>query len=232
MPGIKELEKLKFIVEIPEKYRFTKDSTGVWQVHFEKYFDAPVEAQAQQVLEMPIEEVSVLEGRLIGHGVSKSQARRFVSEFDDELIESQLEALEFLLVKGGNAAPSNRGGWLSKAISENYGPPKGFKSRSQLEHEAHERAETVRKREEQRRAKRAADDLLKADSNAREEANAKRTDAYLGSLKPEEREQVENEALKNNPFKMTRIGSAFRAAIIQEYILELLSKLESESETL
>lgn len=228
MPGIRELEELKFIAAIPEKNRFTKDSAGVWQVHFERYVEAQAEAQPQQVLEMKVEDVSVLEGRLIGHGVSKSQARRFVSEFDDERIETQLEALEFLLAKGGDAAPVNRGGWLSKAITENYGPPKGFKSRAQLEQEAHERAETLRKKEELRRKKKLAEEERQADEKAKEEANTRKAEAYLASLTPQERERVENDAVKDSPFNMTRVGSAFRTAIIQGHVLRLLAKLAAE----
>ena len=155
-----------------------------------------------------------------------------MSEYDDELIEIQLEALEFLLSKGDSAAPVNRGGWLSKAISENYGPPKGFKSRSQLEREAQERAETLRKREENKRVRKVEGDSRKAHAAAVEESNNKKSEAYLASLTKEEREKVEIEAVKNAPFKMARVGSAFRAAIIQEYVLKLLASLDAESEEL
>ena len=229
MPGIKELEDLKFIATMPEKNRFTKDSAGIWQVHFERYFEAPTDTQQQpqQVLDMKVEDVSVLEGRLIGHGVSKSQARRFVSEFDDDRIEIQLEALEFLLAKGGETAPVNRGGWLSKAITENYGPPKGFKSRAQLEQEAHERAETLRKKEEQRRKKKLEEDARQADEKAREEANTKKAETYLASLTPQERQKVENDALSDSPFA-NREGSPFRRSVIQSHVLRLLAKLEAQ----
>jgi len=73
-----------------------------------------------------IEELTPLEGRLIGHGVSRSQARKLVSEYDDTRIEAQLESLEFLLLRGGENVPINRGGWLVKAIAENYSAPRGF----------------------------------------------------------------------------------------------------------
>lgn len=227
MPGIKELEALKFISAIPEKKRFTKDSAGVWQVHFERYFEAPIETPAQPVLEMKIEDVSVLEGRMIGHGVSKSQARRFVSEFDNDRIEIQLEALEFLLAKGGDSAPVNRGGWLSKAIVENYGPPKGFKSRAQLEQEAHERAETLRKKEEQRRKKRIEDEARQADEKAREAAENRRIEAYMASLTLQERQKIENDATADSPFA-NREGSVFRKAVINSHVLKLLKELEKQ----
>jgi hypothetical protein len=66
----------------------------------------------------------------------------------------------------------------------------------------------------QRRTKKVVDDERKAEINARDGVTARRSEAYLGSLKPDECTQVENEAIKNNPFKMTRAGSAFRVAII------------------
>jgi type IV secretory pathway VirB4 component len=133
-----------------------------------------------------------------------------------------------LLAKGGDAAPVNRGGWLSKAITENYGPPKGFKSRAQLEQEAHERAETLRKKEELRRKKKLAEEERQADEKAKEEANTRKAEAYLASLTPQERERVENDAVKDSPFNMTRVGSAFRTAIIQGHVLRLLAKLAEE----
>ncbi len=70
----------------------------------------------------------------------------------------------------------------------------------------------------------------KADADAREEANNSKVEGYLSSLTNEERERIETEAVKNNPFKMTRVGSAFRAAIIQEHVLKLLEILENETE--
>lgn len=225
MPGIKELEANQFITAMPEKNRFTKDSSGIWQVNFERYKASPSDSSAQPVLEMEVEDVSVLEGRLIGHGVTKSQARRLVSEYDNERIEIQLEALEFLLARGGDSAPTNRGGWLAKAIAENYGPPKGFKSRAQLELELHERAETLRKKKEQRRKIEQAKQAKQQEEKDKEAAENQKIENFLASLTSQERQKLENEALADSPFA-NREGSIFRKAVIHSYALKILQELE------
>ena len=99
LKAIQELESINYIRGMSPTERFTKNSTGTWEVHFEKQ---PLsEEQEQGTLTIEIEEVSPLEGRLIGHGMNRSQARKIVSEYDDTRIEAQLEALEFLLLRGG-----------------------------------------------------------------------------------------------------------------------------------
>lgn len=225
LSGIQELEQRKFIVEIPAEQRFTKDPAGVWQVHFERFTEDA--KREQPVLDFKVEDLGVLEGRLVGHGVTQAQARRLVSEYDDPRIETQLDALEFLLAKGGATAPENRAGWLVKAITENYGPPRGFKSREQLEHEARERAETLRSKEEARRAKKIAEYAQKQAEEARQAENEKRVTAYLASLSDAERAALEAEALRDTPQSLGRIGSPMRRAMIHAHVLRLLEKTGS-----
>lgn len=228
LPAIKELEQNKFIVERDPDDRFTKDPAGVWQVHFERYIERDEDAAEQQSLEIKVEDVGVLEGRLIGHGVTLAQARRLVSEFDDERIESQLDALEFLLAKGGETAPQNRGGWLVKAVSENYGPPRGFKTRAQIAHEAQERAERLKAKEEARLKKQTQEAAQKAVEEAKREEEERRVETYLASLTDQERGKLEADALKDSPLAFGRVGSPFRRAIIHTHVLELLTKLDHD----
>ena len=228
LPAIKELEEQKFIFPKEPEDRFTKDPAGVWQVHFEEYVESGEEEQ--QSLEIRVEDVGVLEGRLIGHGVSHAQARRLVSEYDDERIESHLDALEFLLAKGGESAPQNRAGWLVKAITENYGPPRGFKTRAQVAHEAQERAERAKAKDEARRKKQLTEEAKQASEAERQAADDKRVETYLSSLTDKEREQVESDALKDSPLMVGRTGSPFRRSIIHCYVLELLAKLDASTD--
>jgi hypothetical protein len=111
LKAIQELESINYIRTLPPLERFTKNSAGTWEVHFEKNL-LPSEESEQGALMIEIEELTPLEGRLIGHGVSKSQARKLVSEYDD----TRIEALEFLLLKGGEVVPTNRGGGSSKPL--------------------------------------------------------------------------------------------------------------------
>jgi hypothetical protein len=79
----------------------SRKTVGTWEVHFER--QPQVEEQEQTTLEIEVEELSPLAGRLVGHGASRSQARKLISEYDDTQIEVQLEALEFLLARGGES---------------------------------------------------------------------------------------------------------------------------------
>ena len=132
-----------------------------------------------------------LHRRLIGHGVSRSQARKLVSEHDDGKIEAQLEALEFLLLRGGEGVPTNRGGWLVKAIAENYSAPRGFKSSAQLADENRQKAEKARERQEAARRRKAEEEADEARKSADWEKNQNRIREYLRSLSPPQRTEVE-----------------------------------------
>jgi hypothetical protein len=221
--GIVELEDALFIVRCPESERFTKDFSGTWQVHFERYVD-PKTAVVQPDLGLVVDDVSVLEGRLIGHGVSKAQARRLISEHDDARIEHQLDALEFHLAKGGDNAPKNRAGWLVKAINEDYPAPKGFKSRVQIQQEAATRAtHQKRKLEVEARKQQAQIQRQQADESAYQAQQA-RVDAYLKTLTPQALAELEKKALEGTPAAVGRSGSPLRAAAIRSHVLELLGK--------
>lgn len=225
LPGIIELEKHKFIFPKSPEDRFTKDPTGVWQVHFERYIEGD---DRQQELVIEVEDIGLLEGRLIGHGVSKAQSRRLVSEYDDERVESQLDGLEFLLAKGGEGAPENRAGWVVKAITENYGPPRGFKPRAQIAHEAQERAEKAKAKEESLRKKKLSQEMDKVSEKEREAMETEKVETYLASLNAKERDALERDALKDSPNAVGRVSSPFRRAVVHTYVLELLAKLEKD----
>ena len=218
--GIRELENIGYIKAISLEERFTKNGVGKWEVHFER--GSPAEDQEQGTPAIEIEEMAPLEGRLIGHGVSRTQARKLMSEYDHGRIQMQLEALEFLLERGGEAAPSNRGGWLVKAIGENYSPPRGFKSSIQLAEENRQKAETAKRKLEAARRKKTEDEAARARASADWEKNQSRIRDYLKSLTPEKRTKLEVDALTASPFGRGQISPRVRQNIIDNYILDIL----------
>jgi Replication initiator protein A len=220
LKAIEELESMGYIKTLSPLERFTKDSAGRWEVHFERQPQA--EELDQTTLEIEVEELSALEGRLVGHGVSRSQARKLISESEDSRIEVQLEALEFLLARGGESAPTNRGGWLVKAISENYSLPRGFKSSAQLAEENRQKAERAKERQEAARRKRAEEQAEEACANAKWEKNQIRIQEYLDSQGQEERLAVEIAALTASPLGRGQISPRLRQTIIDQYILDIL----------
>jgi hypothetical protein len=177
--------------------RFTKDSVSKWEVHFER--QPSPEEQEQTTLAIEVEELSPLEGRLVGHGVTRSQARKLVSEYDGPRIEVQLEALEFLLVRGGESAPISRRGWLVKAIMENYTAPRGFKSSAQLTEENRQKAQKAKERQEVARRIKAEEEEQRALDSADREKDQGRIRGYLESLTQEERLEIEIAAIRASP---------------------------------
>jgi hypothetical protein len=221
LKAIQELESINYIRTLPPLERFTKNSAGTWEVHFEKNL-LPSEESEQGALMIEIEELTPLEGRLIGHGVSKSQARKLVSEYDDTRIEAQLEALEFLLLKGGDVVPTNRGGWLVKAIAENYSAPRGFKSSAQLADENRQKAEKARERQEALRRRKAEEEADEARKNADWENNRARVREYLQSLSQPKRTEVEIAALEASTIGRGQLSPRVRQNIIDVYVLDIL----------
>jgi hypothetical protein len=221
LKAIQELESIGYIKILAPLERFTKDNGGTWEVHFERQL--PAEAQVQTTLEIEAEELSPLEGRLVGHGVSRSQARKLVSEYDDARIEVQLEVLEFLLIRGGKSAPENRGGWLVKAIEENYSLPRGFKSSAQLAQENRQKAEKAKERQEAPRLKKAEEEAAVVQENAEWEKDQTRIREYFQSLGPEKRTAVEIAALTASSIGRGQISSRLRQSIIDKYVLNILN---------
>jgi hypothetical protein len=220
LPALQELQEARFIVSVPPELRFTKDTVGKWHIHFEH--SSPSEDSAPSV--EAVEDISLNEGRLLSHGVVRSQAKRLVAEFDEERIERQLDALEYLLGRK-DGAPENRAGWLVKAIEDDYGLPRGFKTRQQLEREAKEKAERARDRGIQARRRVRGGDSSKADgdgSSAQFKQEQEQVEAYLKRLSPQQREQLESDAIAKSPLNNGRLPMLVRQTIIYNHVVSLL----------
>lgn len=226
LPAVKELESVGFIQPLPLEKRFTKNGVGKWEVHFSRPgmgVPEPIPNPEQDAFVLEVEEVTPLEGRLVGHGITRTQARKLVAGYDRERIQTQLDALEFLLGKGGGLAPTNRGGWLIKAISENYGMPRGFKSRPQLAEEARQRAEKAKTKENQARLIKAEQEAHHTHENAHWAKDQARIRRHLASLTPETRAELEASALKASPFGRMTISDKLRRATIDNFVLDFLN---------
>jgi hypothetical protein len=231
LPGIRELETIKFIRPRDSKQRFTKDLNGIWHIHFERY----VESQSLKRDGLNLKEAITpnappptqnttersLEERLIAHGVTRSKALKIVAEFDRERIELQINALEFLVSTDGQSAPANKGGWLVKAITEDYHPPAGFKTPEQIAKEAQEHAEKLRRQMESAQKHEALKKLLEAQADAELKERQARARAYLETLSEKDREELEERALRGHG-DPSSYGKMYRQAHIDNYALRIL----------
>ena len=220
MPAVEELEKAGFLYQCPPSDRFTK-MLGVWEVHFERGNKSEEPSRGedpQTLLAIEVEDLTPTEGRLVGHGMTKNQARKLASEFDDEEVNGQVDALEYLLSKG-QTIPDNRGGWLVKAITEQYTPPKGFKSKKQREGELREKDEKAKAKEEARKRREIKNEAEAAAREREQEAEVEKVAKYLRSLPETERREVEMAALKSSPLTRGRLGAGEAGALLRETII-------------
>jgi primosomal protein N' len=126
----------------------------------------------------------------VGHGVSRSQARKLISEYDDSQIENSTGSLGILARTGRGVRANKPWRWLVKAIVENYSMPRGFKSSTQLAEENRQKAEKAKERQEAARRKKAEEQAEQARANERWEKEQRRIREYLESLGSEERLKV------------------------------------------
>lgn len=131
-PAIDELVKLGFLVDAEESERFTRIAHGVYQIHFQR-------ASRENIGELPLSGSKKqrasnrqLIKELTDHGMTSSTARKIVEDekIDDKRIREKLEMLQWYLEKDREEAPKNPGGWLAKAIRDDYSPPAGFKTQA------------------------------------------------------------------------------------------------------
>lgn len=220
MPGIEELEKACFIKARSAKERFSKSRVGIWEVVFERY---EMES-GQSSLSIDIDEITPLEGRLVGHGVSRNQAAKLVSEYDSSVIEDQIDALEYLLAKKGATIPNNCAGWLVKAIAEKYSTPRGFKNKEAIEAEAKKKAERLALAAERKREQELAEQRRREKQEAAYEEEERKIKAFLGERSLEERQEIEQRALRSSPAGKGRISGAMRDVIIHDFVLKLIEE--------
>jgi hypothetical protein len=221
MPGIEELEAARFIKTVHPKRRFTKSRIGVWEICFERYVEEKAD-QADFVME--VDDISPLEGRLVGHGMSRNQAAKLVSEYDDLAIEDQIDALEYIMAKSPSSAPENRAGWLVKAITEQYSFPRGFKSKAQREEEARIKAQKLEIAEKAKREREEKERLKREHEEEAYHAEERQVKEYLESIGADALQELEQKALKASPAGRGRISAVMREVIVHDYVMKLLEE--------
>lgn len=135
--GIKELEDSGLIEPVPYKDRFEKKGSE-WFVKFTKAKKKVAAKKNGIVFEMT------------SRGLTEKTALEFEKEFPIERIRSKIAILDWKL-KRPEESPRNPGGWLSKAIRDDYAAPKGFTDHEVVKKKKKARDDRSEKEESKRR---------------------------------------------------------------------------------
>ena len=133
------------------------------------------------------EQQSGLAVALVARGVTAATAAELVGSFPAEQIETQIEALDWLIAKKDRRVSKSPGGYLADAIRKRYTLPEGFETRAE---------QAQRQQAERRKRRRSHEARRQVESTRRavEEARRGRIRAYWESLEP-----VNKEALRPEP---------------------------------
>jgi hypothetical protein len=104
--------------------------------------------------------VVVIVDELVKRGITTKIAAELVKEYSAEHINDKIELLDYLLENDSPLVERNPAGYLLKAITDDYAPPKGFKTRSEREADA---LEEERQYEEQERQQQEWEEERKAE---------------------------------------------------------------------
>jgi hypothetical protein len=124
-PAIEQLEAAQIIMPCSVEDRFTMIARGKWKIHFQKFSKTPREPVN---IEIVVEEPE-LESKLVFHGVGRTQARRLLSQFDDDHVKERLEWLDYRIVKKDTGGIKSIPAYLVSSITDTtFTKPDGFKS--------------------------------------------------------------------------------------------------------
>ena len=168
------------------------------------------------------------EEALVERGVTQATAVEVALAYPAELIQSRLEAFDWLMEKKDKRVSKSPAGYLVESIRKNYAPPRGFESKS-------ERERRVVAEANQRRKVAEAKQQAQAEQEAREAAEQSRIKEFWTVLSPGAREALKQEAFEQQPemeFIITRyhrtkadpeLSERYLKMILDGYILKKLA---------
>jgi hypothetical protein len=221
-PGIRELEGIGFLQEVPESERYVSKE-GQWQVvlaaGIKALAEEPVNHELTQAPCTP--RLHTLAQALNRHGVTAKVATELVRDYPAERVEAKIDLLEWLQELKPNRV-NEPGAWLVRAIRDDYSPPKGYRPKAEREAKKQEAAEARRKVE--------ADRQRATEEKKREEVKRVAIEDYWNSLTPDERSALETRALEmadptilNGPLRHSFLKSV-RNAYIRTLLFEPSSR--------
>jgi hypothetical protein len=197
-PAIEELVSIGFIADMAVGERYAKVSHGEWRINFIRT-KRNVLATTLKGSKSERSAARLLIKDLTDRGMTPASAQKLVTDDSvlDDLIRSKIELLDWYLEERPDSAPKQKGGWLMKAIKEDYQPPSDFKSKAVRETEAAAIAKAKAERQAalERKQKREAEQRAKEDAEAAEKLAS--VMSYLATLSPEDHIRCIEEAIGN-----------------------------------
>jgi hypothetical protein len=215
-PAITELESVGFLESLSGGERFPRDGKS-WKVRLIRKSSGQTLLPASA--EVPETEPPPLVMELIKHGMTKATAVELVQKHPAELIERQIEYIDWLTKKKPDKI-GEPGAYLVAAIKADYAPPKDFISKAERQ-----RAEEAKRRANQKAAEARR---LQQEERARDLAERQAIDVYWASLTPEQQAKLDAtataEADPTNLAMETRALKSFGQTIRRhDYIRRLLA---------
>lgn len=194
-PCIEELESEGYLEVLPENERFVRVQHGSWQVVFTRARGAVPAPQnqatrvidvqpARQTTPVPAELREVLE-KLQARGVTEIVAKSLVEHHARDYLEQQMDVFDWMEEQG--KLSDNPAGWLVNAIREQWKPHKAYKPKAEREKSQRAKEDRQRREREQKAAQRRQEQ--------RERDERQHVRDYLARLSPDERSQLEADAL-------------------------------------
>jgi hypothetical protein len=207
-PAIDELEAVGFLEPMGREERYTKVGRGEWKITLVRRTDETQAAADEPQASEPKE----LEQALIARGVTPVTAAELVRTHPEQHIRERLEMFDWLFEKKDKRVSKSPGGYLAESIRKSYSPPKGFESKAERAKRLAADQERQRKTEETKKRADAAE-------KAREEADQARIKAYLDSLSPAERDELQAAAMAAaNPFFLRQYRQSREPELTARYL--------------
>ena len=229
-PCLEELEQIGFIEKATKEQRYVKTGHGRWNITFRrKTTPRPAESESKlkSGLELDLELESLVPSEvviesptvreLIARGITPSAARTLANGFTAETVAMKIEVFDWLVAKKDKRVSKNPPGYLADSIRNDYSTPSGFRGRAEIE---------ARKLERQRADQELIAKQVNACSRAARELEEKAmVDAYLEGLTPEQRNELEREAIAGTGIDPRFFGKV----VVRDHVRKLLGLPDESS---
>ena len=189
---VEPLEEHDFIESMPSSRRFLKENGKDRIVFARKAVAGQLPSPSEPIIPPSTSPpVSPLLAELKRRGLGGKAATEFIATHPAEYLEQKINYLDFEL---GNKSVPSPGGYLRKAIEEDWGPPADYLPREERERQQRAAQEVQRQSEQQAQEKHHARRQQREQETC-ERALRHKVDVYLKQLDPAARMAIEAEAL-------------------------------------